>query len=194
MSFYKEALSTIAIVLTFVAFVPYIKLILSSQIKPHVFSWAIWSITTLVVYFAQVEDGAGVGAWSTGVSGCVTVLIACLAYLKRADISITKIDWMFFTAALFSLPVWYFTSDPLWTVIILTAVDVLGFGPTIRKAYSFPYSESVVFFAIFAARDSLVIMALENYTVTTVLFPASIAISCITVSIIIMYRRKRLVD
>ena len=83
----------------------------------------------------------------------MTVLIACLAYLKRADISITKIDWMFFTAAFFSLPVWYFTSDPLWTVIILTAVDVLGFGPTIRKAYSFPYSESVVFFAIFAARD-----------------------------------------
>jgi hypothetical protein len=194
MSFYKEALSTIAIVLTFVAFIPYIKLILSNQIKPHVFSWAIWSITTLVVYFAQVEDGAGVGAWSTGVSGCVTVFIACLAYLKRADISITKIDWVFFTAALFSLPVWYFTSDPLWTVIILTAVDLLGFGPTIRKAYSFPYSESVVFFAIFAARDSLVITALENYTVTTVLFPASIAISCMTVSIIIMYRRKRLVD
>ncbi len=194
MIYYKETLSAIAIVLTFVAFVPYIRSILSNQIKPHVFSWAIWSITTLVVFFAQEEDGAGVGAWATGVSGCVTVLIACLAYWKRADISITRLDWLFLTAALFSLPMWYFTSDPLWAVIILTAVDVLGFGPTIRKAYSFPYSESLLFFIIFAARDLLVITALENYTVTTVLFPASIVMSCITLSVIVMYRRKTVVN
>jgi hypothetical protein len=190
MILYKEALSTIAIVLTFVAFVPYIRSILGNQVKPHVFSWAIWSITTLVVFFAQVEDGAGVGAWSTGVSGCVTAFIACLAYWKRSDINITRADWLFFATALFSLPVWYFTSDPLWTVIILTAVDVLGFGPTIRKAYSYPYSESLLFFAIFAVRDSLVIAALENYSMTTVLFPASVIISCITVCLMIMYRRK----
>lgn len=193
MILFKEGLSAIAIVLTFVAFVPYIRAILRNQIKPHVFSWAIWSITTLVVFFAQVEDGAGVGAWSTGVSGCVTVFIACLAYWKRADISITKLDWLFLTAALVSLPVWYFTSDPLWAVVILTTVDVLGFGPTIRKAYAFPYSESLLFFAIFALRDSLVIAALENYSITTVLFPASIVISCITVSIMVMYRRKQLI-
>lgn len=191
---YKETFSAIAIVLTFVAFIPYIRSILSNQIKPHVFSWAIWSVTTLVVFFAQVEDGAGVGAWSTGVSGCVTVMITCLAYWKRADISIAKVDWLFFGAAILSLPVWYLTSNPLWTVIILTAVDVLGFGPTIRKAYAFPYSESLAFFAIFAVRDLLVIAALENYTITTALFPASIVISCITVCIMIIYQRKKLVN
>jgi|TARA_B110000240_G_C13440054_1_gene427660 hypothetical protein len=192
MIFYKEVLSAIAIALTFVAFVPYIRSILSNQVKPHVFSWAIWSITTLVVFFAQVEDGAGVGAWPTGVSGCVTVLIACLAYWKRGDIRITKVDWLFLAAALGSLPVWYLTSDPLWTVIILTLVDVLGFGPTIRKAYSLPYSESLLFFVLFAMRDCFVMAALENYSVTTVLFPASIVISCITVSIMLMVRRKLL--
>ncbi len=193
MILYKEGLSAIAIVLTFVAFVPYIRAILSNQIKPHVFSWVIWSISTLVVFFAQVEDGAGVGAWSTGVSGSVTVFIACLAYWKRADIGITKLDWLFLTAALVSLPVWYFTSDPLWAVVILTMVDVLGFGPTIRKAYSFPYSESLIFFMIFALRDSLVIAALENYSLTTVLFPASIVISCTTLSMMVIYRRKQLI-
>ncbi len=187
---YKEILSALAIVLTFVAFIPYIRSIINNEVKPHVFSWAIWSITTLVIFFAQIEDGAGVGAWSTGVSGCVTVLIACLAFWKRADTSITKADWLFFFAAILSLPLWYLTSDPLWTVIILTIVDLLGFGPTIRKAYSFPYTESVLFFAIFAVRDTLVIAALENYSVTTVLFPASIVISCVTVSTIVLYRRR----
>ncbi|MDW3095621.1 MAG: hypothetical protein R8G33_08110 [Gammaproteobacteria bacterium] len=194
MTFYKEVLSAIAIVLTFVAFVPYIRAILKCQVKPHVFSWAIWSITTLVVFFAQVSEGAGVGAWATGVSGCVTVIIAGLAYWKRADITITRLDWLFFNSALLSLPIWYFISDPLLTVVILTTVDVLGFGPTIRKAYSLPYSESLLFFMIFAIRDSLVIAALESYSIATVLFPASIVVSCSIICVIMMYRRKLLIN
>lgn len=179
-----------AIALTFFAFIPYISAILRNEVKPHIFTWAIWSITTSVVFFAQLQDGGGVGAWPTGVSAVITIMIATLAYLKRAEITVAKIDWFFFSAALISIPVWYFTSDPVWTVIMLTVVDVLGFGPTIRKAYQLPYSESLIFFMLFAMRDSLVIMALENYSVTTVLFPASIAFSSTVLVLIILYRRR----
>ena len=112
--------------------------------------------------------------------------------LEASGYQYKKIGLAVFSAALVSIPVWYFTSDPVWAVVILTAVDVMGFGPTIRKVYSLPYSESLVFFLIFAARDALVIAALENYTVTTMLFPASIVISCLAVSMIVMVRRKQL--
>jgi hypothetical protein len=187
---YKEGLSAIAIALTFVAFVPYIRAIVGGTTKPHVFSWVIWGATTFVVFLAQLEGKGGVGAWPIGVSGSITMLIASLAYLKRADITITKTDWLFFVSALSSLPLWYFTSDPLWAVVILTTVDVLGFGPTVRKAYSFPHSESLPFFALFAARNILVILALENYTVTTVLFPAVIAVACMSLMAMVTYRRR----
>src|SRR5690606_38246789 len=102
-----------------------------------------------------------VGAWPIGVSGVITIRIAFLAYVKRSDIAITRTDWVFFVSALSSLPLWYFTSDPLWAVVVLTIVDVLGFGPTIRKVYRFPHSESLLFFALFAVRNFIVIMALE---------------------------------
>ena len=187
---YKEVFAATAIVLTFVAFIPYIVSILKTKVRPHVFSWVIWSITTLTVYFAQWSEGAGVGAWSTGISGCVTVFIAVLAFIKRDDITITISDWIFFTLALMSLPLWYVVSDPMWTVIILTSIDVMAFGPTVRKTYAMPYSESIVFFAIFALRDFLVVLALEHYSVTTVLFPASISISCVLLIAIIMFRRS----
>jgi hypothetical protein len=187
---YKGSLSAIAIVLTFAAFVPYIRAILGGTTKPHVFSWVIWGTTTFVVFLAQLEGKGGVGAWPIGVSGSVTVLIAFLAYVKRADITITKTDWAFFVSALSSLPLWYVTSDPLWAVVILTTVDVLGFGPTVRKAYSFPYSESLAFFALFSARNVLVILALENYSVTTVLFPAVIAVACMSLMAMVTYRRR----
>jgi len=190
--FYKELLSLAAITLTLVAFFPYIRSILSDEIKPHVFSWVIWGTTTFVVFLAQLEDGGGVGAWPIGVSGIITLFIAILAYVKRADIAITSIDWLFFIAAISSLPLWYLTADPLYAVIILTTVDVLGFGPTVRKSYTDPFSESILFFSLFAIRNSLVILALENYSVTTVLFPAVIAVACLLLIVMIMYRRRTL--
>ena len=50
----KLILSGLAIALTFVAFVPYIRSILQGVTKPHVFSWVIWGTTTVIVFFAQV--------------------------------------------------------------------------------------------------------------------------------------------
>ena len=190
--FYKELLSAVAIALTFIAFFPYIRSIIHGAIKPHVFSWVIWGTTTFVVFLAQLEDGGGAGAWPIGVSGIITISIALLAYLKRADITITKTDWLFFVSAMSSLPFWYFTSDPLWAVVILTTVDVLGFGPTVRKAYAFPHSESLLFFALFTTRNLIVILALENYSITTVLFPAVIAAACVLLMAMVTYRRRAL--
>lgn len=188
----KEVLSAVAIVLTLVAFLPYIRSILRNEIKPHIFSWVIWGSTTFVVFLAQLQDGAGVGAWPIGISAGITILVALLAYWMRADITITKIDWLFFAAALSALPLWYVTSNPLWAVVILTIVDVLGFGPTFRRAYSFPHLESLLFFGLFAARNLLVIAALANYSVTTVLFPAVIGSVCLLLMAVIKHRRSAL--
>ena len=187
---YKETLSAIAIALTLIAFYPYIRSIILGETKPHVFSWIIWGSTTFVVFLAQLEDNGGVGAWPIGVSGVITLFVAALSYFKRADISITKTDWLFFIAAMSALPFWYFTSNPLWAVIILTVVDILGFGPTVRKSYGQPHSESLLFFALFAARNFIVILALENHSITTVLFPAAVGIACSALILMLIYRRK----
>ena len=143
----KLIFSVIAIVLAIIGFVPYIALILRGQVKPHVFSWVIWGITTTIIFFAQLEAEGGVGAWPIGLSGFVTIFIAILAYIKRGDATISKLDWGFLIVALASLPLWYITNDPLWTVVILTTVDMIGFGPTFRKAYHRPLKK-VVFFLL----------------------------------------------
>lgn len=194
MFYYKEIFSAIAIVLTLMAFVPYIRAIFNGTVRPHVFSWVIWGATTFLAFLAQLEDKGGVGAWPIGVSGSITIFIAYLAYLKRADVTITKTDWLFFVAALSSLPLWYLTSDPLWAVVLLTTIDVIGFGPTVKKAYHLPYSESLLFFGLFTVRNLLVILALENHSVTTLLFPAVIAAVCVLLMGIIAYRRRILAN
>ncbi|MCC6208987.1 MAG: hypothetical protein IT488_12670 [Gammaproteobacteria bacterium] len=186
----RELLSVIAVALTLAAFLPYIRSILKNEVKPHVFSWIIWGATTFVVFLAQRADGGGIGAWPIGISGCITILIAVLAYIKESDVTITRLDWLFFTLALWALPLWFATSDPLWAVVILTFVDVLGFGPTVRKVYHFPWSESLVFFGLFAARNLIVILALENHSLTTVLFPAVIGTACVLLIALALHRRR----
>lgn len=186
----KEILSAAAIVLTLVAFLPYVHSILRGTTRPHMFSWVVWGATTFVVFLAQLEDQGGVGAWPIGMSGGITIGIAVLAYRKRADVAITATDWLFFLAALSSLPLWYLTSDPMWAVVVLTVVDVLGFGPTFRKAWHHPHSESVLFYGLFAVRNTLVVLALEHYSLTTTLFPAVIAAACMLLMALIAFRRR----
>ena len=187
---YKELLSAIAITLTLVAFLPYIRSIQQGITKPHVFSWVIWGATTFVVFLAQLAEKGGVGAWPIGVSGIITLYVACLAYIKKSDTIITRTDWFFFLMAMTSLPLWYLTSNPLWAVVILTIVDVLGFAPTFRKAYSQPFEEQLRFFVIMVARNLISILALEHYSQTTVLFPAVIAAACLIFILMVMYRRR----
>ncbi|MEM9938766.1 MAG: hypothetical protein AAFZ91_00615 [Pseudomonadota bacterium] len=187
--FSKEVFGGVALLLTFVAFYPYYRAILKRETKPHVFSWFIWGVGTVIVFFAQLSDGAGIGAWPIGVSGLMTFGVAILALWKAADTSIVKMDWVFLVLAASALPLWFFTETALSAVIVLTTVDLLGFGPTVRKAYDAPHEENALFFAIGAVRNGFVLLALENMSWTTALFPAAVGLACALFVALILSRR-----
>lgn len=186
---YKIIFTAVAIILSIIAYYPYIVSVLRKQTKPHVFSWVIWGLTTSIAFFAQLSDGAGIGAWATAISGLITLYVALLAYQCRLEHIIKPIDWVFFILALSSLPLWYLTSNPFWAILILTITDLLGFAPTFRKAYIFPYEEQLSFFSLMIIRNIIIIAALENYSATTILFPAAIAFACTGFVLMVMARR-----
>ena len=187
---YKQLLGAIAIGLTIIAYYPYIRSIIQGKTKPHVFSWVIWGTSTCIVFMAQLADKGGAGAWVIGFSGIISIYVAFLAYIKRSDSSITRIDRLFFIVAMTALPIWYLTSDPLWAVVILTTVDVFGFAPTFRRSYISPFEEQLMFYVVMALRNLVVVSALKNYSLTTVLFPATIALACLIFSLMVVYRRR----
>ena len=188
----KTWLSIIATTISILALFPYLLSTLRGAIRPHVMSWTIWGITTSIVFWAQREAGGGVGAWPVGISAGVAFLIAITAYTKRGDLRRVRTDWVFFLTALAAIPLWYATSSPLLAVLLVTTVDILGFGPTLRKAYDLPHSESLLFFCMIVVRNILVLMALESYSLTTVIFPAAIGSMAAVVAVVVVTRRAAL--
>ena len=146
MDWIKWSMGGAAMVLAIAGFVPYIVQVLNGRVKPHVFSWLIWGLTTTIVFFAQLQADGGIGAWPIGVSGFITLYVAVLAYLKRGDASSTALDWWFLAAALASLPLWYLTQDPygrssyLRSLMCSVLALLLGKPTTIRLKRVEPFS------------------------------------------------------
>ncbi|MDY7026349.1 MAG: hypothetical protein SVC26_08440 [Pseudomonadota bacterium] len=183
--------SIASIALTFIAFVPYLREIYAGKVIPHVFSWIIWALTTSIVFFAQLSDGAGVGAWPTGLSAAITYYIAFLAYRRSNSINITRSDSLFFISALAALPVWHLTQDALAAVVLLTLIDLLAFLPTLRKTYYNPKQENALFFGLYVIKSLFSIIALEHYSLTNILFPATIALTSTLLIGVLLWRSKR---
>jgi len=190
--FDKTLFSILATMLTVLAFLPYIRSIFAGKTRPHVFSWVIWGLNTSVAFIATLLAGGGLlGAGVIGFSAVVTLLIAVLAYIKRADVSITWTDKLFFSVALAAMPLWYWANDPLWAIGLITVIELLGFGPTFRKTWAQPFSESITFLVLLVLRNALVVAALERHTTTTVLFPTVMAAACLALIAIMVWRRPQ---
>ena len=77
-------------------------------------------------------------------------------------------------------------------VLVLTLVDLLGFGPTLRRAWSHPEQERIGFFGLFVLRNLLVLLSLERLTLTTALFPSAVGLGCVGMVVLLFWRRRSL--
>ena len=129
----KQWLGYVSLLCGVMGYGTYLWSILSHRTRPHAFSWVVWGTVTAVVFYAQVIKGAGAGAWATGFSSGICFIVTGFAFY-RGEKKITLTDWLAFSGALLAIPVGYLTQDPLWSVILVTLIDQLGFYPTFRKS------------------------------------------------------------
>lgn len=186
----KEIIAIIGVAITFIAYGAYIYSIFKGHTRPHPFSWFLWGILTAIGFFAQLSDNAGPGAWITGVSAVITLLIALIGYLKKSDIVITKTDWWIFISVLAAIPLWLVTETPLYSVILITVIDAAAFYPTFYKTWYRPEQELAFEHLMAALKFILSLFALNHYSVITVLYPLSLIIMNILFLIMQYYRKQ----
>jgi len=187
----KVLYALVAIVLATIGYIPYVKGIYKGTNKPHIFMWLIWVIVLAIITLAQWHAGAGPSTWVTGYVGVVSTLIF-LWSLKAGEKHITRLDWIMLWGSFAAIPLWVLTDDPLGSVCLVTVINSMSFVPTIRKAWSKPYEENLALYMLIIPRQVLAIAALEVYSVTTVLYLASVIVMCMILLSSILYRRYSL--
>jgi len=184
----KSFLAIVASVLSIIGYVPYFQGIRKGAVKPHIFSWVIWMLLTGIVFVAQVQKGAGPGAWVTGVAVVLCLVISVMAY-KNGDKDITRSDWVSFVCGLAAIPLWRLTRDPQWSVILVTFIYVAAYYPTFRKSFTKPWDEALSLYVLSIVKNMIGIMAIETFSLTTVLYPASTAVMNVAFIGMVMWRR-----
>lgn len=188
---FKDLLGILSIILAFASYGPYIRSIFVANTKPHAFSWLVWGISSAITFAAQLTGGAGAGGWVTGFSAAVCLGVGVLA-IFRGEKDITRGDWISFLATIAAIPLWVLTDNPLWSVVLVTTIDTVAYYPTFRKSYSKPHEELALKYSLTALKHALSVLALQNFTVVTSLYPLAGVVAEAGVVAMLVWRRKAL--
>lgn len=164
----KLIFAIIAALLAVAGNVPYLRDTIRQKIKPHPYTWLVWSIVSGVTFFGQVTKGAGLAAIAFGVSEIFTIIIFLFS-LRYGFKNIPKKDSYFLIAALLGIIPWIILKDPTWSVVIMVAIDLIAFIPTLKKAWDKPKTETPILYGSNVLRHSLSLLALSSYNVATML-------------------------
>jgi hypothetical protein len=188
MSLY-EIMGIITVIMGIGIHVPYLVDAIKGKIKPHPFTWTLWTLLTIIIFVAQVMDGAGPGAWGTGIVGAFCIAIT-LASLRYGFNNIKKVDIIMFAVGLMTIPLWLLTDDPALSVIIVVVIDLIAFTPTFRKSYDKPYDEPLYHSSLNFIRHALTLFAIVNVTIATALFPFMVGLANGILLLFLLWRRK----
>lgn len=186
---YRALLSAGAVVLTVFGYAPYIRDVRRGSTVPHPFTWFIAALAGCIELGLQVVGGAGVGALPlfTATSICIVIFFISL---KFGTMHIVASDVMFLILSIVSLLLWVMIRQPVYAVILINLVEVLGFVPTMRKAWRNPYSETLLTFEVCALRQAITVLALQNINVLTASTPILCASTNMTIIAILLKRRR----
>lgn len=189
----QNTLGIIAVIIGIIAYIPYFRTLLNGKTKPHAFTWLVWAVLTAIAFFGQLAGNGGAGTWATGFTAVVSFIIFGYAIVKGVR-DFPLADWLALAGCVLALGLWALTNDPLTAIILVTIIDLLAFIPTFRKSYNKPYSEPAFTYALSAVKFGIALLALQELSAVTVLYPASLVITNgLFVAMLVVQRRRLLI-
>jgi hypothetical protein len=185
----KEFIAVIAAILAIAGNIPYIIDMVRGRVQPHAYTWFIWTIVSCVVFFGQVQKGAGIGALPTAASEIFTVIIFIFS-LRYGFKYTSRLDTVFLVIALLGLIPWVYTKDPTLSVVIVVTIDAIAFLPTLRKTWRMPQTETPVLYGSNVLRHALALFSLQSYNIATTFHSIVMIVLNAAMTAIIMVRRK----
>ncbi|HSX41311.1 MAG TPA: hypothetical protein VLF21_01570 [Candidatus Saccharimonadales bacterium] len=185
----KANAAYLATVFALIGNIPYLVDAFARRVKPHPFTWLVWSIVSATVLFGSLAKGAGIGILPIAASEVFTFIIFIFS-LQYGFKYVKKSDVYFLITALLGLIPWAISRDPTVSVVIAVSIDLIAFGPTLRKTYDRPKSEKPILYGSNVIRHILILFSLQAYNLATTLH--SIAMIVTNSVMVILINRKKL--
>lgn len=185
----KLFFALLASLLAVIGNIPYLKDMFRGRVKPHPYTWLIWSIVSGVTLVGQITKGAGWGSLPFALSEIFTITIFTFS-LRYGFKNIPDNDRYFLYAALVGIAPWIITNDPTISVIIMVIIDLVAFIPTLKKVWKHPETETPILYSSNIARHSLALLALSSYNIATTLHSISMIITNTMMTMFILRKKK----
>lgn len=160
----------------------------TGQIRGHAFSWLLWGVLMMIAAPAMYLDNAGPGAWSISVGAILCLIIAAVSARKGLGY-VTRFDWGCLALGIAAIPVWILTGNALYSVLMVTSIDGVGYLPSIRKAWALPYEESLLIWLVNIVGNISTLLAIENYTLITTTYHVMMLVMNSILASVVLYRR-----
>lgn len=162
----NENLVFLALALSMVGALIYIKGIIREEVRPNVVTWGLWATAPLLAFAAQIDEDAGLRAVHTlsTALGPMLIIINAFARLKPSD-------YIFGMLSLVGLVLWQITGEGFIAIVFAIAADGFAALPTVVKLYKEPETENgwIFGFGIIAAIITLLTIStwrFEEYAFT----------------------------
>ncbi|MCB1537913.1 MAG: hypothetical protein H6865_00440 [Rhodospirillales bacterium] len=185
----REFMALASGALSAVNVVVYLLSVWRGKTRPHMYSWIIWALVPAVVGAAQIASNGGVGGWSTLVSVLTAGIVALVAAF-RGEKAITRGDRLCLAGCVVAILLWPLTRDPLASVVLITAIDLVGFYPSVRKSLHKPWEESASGYVLFGTRSFMVCAALTEWRLVSVVYPLLMGLACFVFAGFLALRRR----
>ena len=86
----KLIFALIGAVLALIGNIPYLRDTIKGRIRPHPYTWFVWSIVSLVTFFGQMQKGGGYALIATGCAEVFTILILFYDLIEAATAATTE--------------------------------------------------------------------------------------------------------
>jgi hypothetical protein len=188
---FKDIMGTLSVAIALFSYALYVWKTFRAHARPHPLSWLIFGVLSGTGFLIQLDQSAGAGSWVMGVTAAVCFML-CLIGLWQGERTFPWYEWAFLAAAAIVFAFYLWSQQPAASAILASIVNVLGFGPTLTKAWSRPHSDSASTFMLNGLKFVPSLFAMDSVTIATCVLPASLVVTNLAVAAIIAARRAKL--
>jgi len=185
----NEIIAIIASIISITGSLIYLRSVLQGKTKPHLYTHLVWGILTAVAFFAQLSDNGGPGAWVMAITS-VFIFIQVGLCFKYGEKDIHVTDKIALAACLIAIIPWLLADNILLSVLLVTAIDVVAYYPTLRKTWVKPFEENMTGYGLGSLKFALSIWALDNISMITAFYPAALIAANTVLMTMCLWRRQ----